>query len=173
MVCSITWEARSLVSVDALVDQYEVAVRARVEELREQAARVAVELAAAERALEHVSITRATLAVVLGERGREAGSAAKADVSGAQARGPARGIGRPATVPVHRPDLAEADLPGEYRRVYLAVRDAARGVRAGELARTLGLEPVPAKVEGLRYKLKRLASHGWILERAPGVFATG
>ena len=155
-----------MVSVDGLVDEYEVAVRARVEELREQAALVAVELAAAEQALEHVSITRATLAFVLRERGPEA------DVSGARAQGPG-GIGRPATVPVYRPDLAEADLPGEYRRVYLAVRDAARGLRAGELARTLGLEPVPAKVESLRYRLKRLASHGWILERAPGVFATG
>jgi hypothetical protein len=74
-------------------------------------------------------------------------------------------------VPAYRPDLAEGHLAGEYRRVYLAVRGVAGGARAKELARALGLEPVPAKIEGLRYKLKRLASRGWILERTPGVFA--
>jgi hypothetical protein len=48
-----------------LLDAHEVAVRARVEELRERAARVAVELGEAKLALEHVVITKATLAMVL------------------------------------------------------------------------------------------------------------
>ena len=74
-------------------------------------------------------------------------------------------------MPAYRPDLAEDRLPGEYRRVFLAVLGAAGGARARELAGALGLEPVPAKVEGLRYKLERLASLGWICESAPGVFA--
>jgi hypothetical protein len=158
---SITWEARSMVSVDALLDEHEAAVRAQVEDLREEAARVAAALAAAEQNLEHALITRATLAAVLSGRGPRDERAAQGPVSG----------GGPAVVPVYRPDLAEDHLPGEYRGVYLAVRGAAGGARAKELAGALGLEPVPAKVEGLRYKLKRLASRGWILESAPGVFA--
>lgn len=160
-----------MVSVDALLDEHEVAVRAQVEELREEAARVASALAAAEQALENVSITRATLAAVLSGRGRGAGRGQQADEPGTQ--GPVSGVGGPATVPEYRPDLAEVHLPDEYRRVYLAVRGAAGGARAKGLAGALGLEPVPAKVEGLRYKLKRLASRGWILESTPGVFAVG
>ena len=158
-----------MVSVDALLDEHEVAVCARVEELREESARVAVALAEAEQALEHVSITRATLAAVLSGSGQGIERAAKADESGAKVS--AGGVSGAATVPAYRPDLAEVHLPGEYRRVYLAVRGVAGGARAKELARALGLEPVPAKIEGLRYKLKRLASRGWILERTPGVFA--
>jgi hypothetical protein len=75
-------------------------------------------------------------------------------------------------VPVYRPDLADVYLLGEYRRVYPAVRAAAEGARAKELARALGLEPVPAEVEELRYRLN-LASRGWILESTPGVFVAG
>jgi hypothetical protein len=156
-----------MVSVDALLDDHEVAVRARVEELREEAARVAVALAAAEQALEHVSITRATLAVVVAGRGQAVERAQDTDEPGREVVGAVA-----ATVPTYRPDLAEAHLPGEYHGVYLAVRGAAGGVRAKELARALGLDPVPAKVEGLRYKLKRLASRGWITEPTPGLFAT-
>jgi hypothetical protein len=61
VVRSILVEA-VVVSVDGLLDAHEVSVRARLEALREQAARVAVELGEAELALEHVAITRATLA---------------------------------------------------------------------------------------------------------------
>jgi hypothetical protein len=67
---SITRDARSMVPVDALLDEQEVALLAQVEELREEAARVAVAPAAAEQSLEHVSITRATLAAVLFGRGQ-------------------------------------------------------------------------------------------------------
>ena len=155
-----------MVSVDALLDDHEVAVRARVEGLREEAARVAAALAAAEQALEHVSITRATLAAVILGCGQPIELAQDTDEPGREAVGVAA-----ATVPAYRPDLSEVQLPGEYRRVYLAVRGAAGGARARELAHALGLEPVPAKVEGLRYKLKRLASRGWIIEPAPGLFA--
>ena len=158
-----------MVLVDALLDEHEVAVRARVEELREEAARVAAALAAAEQALERVSITRATLAIVLSGRGQRADRAQKTDLPGAQ--GPVGGVGGSGAVPAYRSDLVEDRLPGEYRRVFLAVRGAAGGVRVKELASALGLEPIPAKVEGLRYKLKRLASRGWVLESAPGVFA--
>jgi hypothetical protein len=165
---SITLEARSMVSVDALLDGHEVAVRARVEELRERAVRVAAELGEAELALEHVAITRATLAVVVAGPGAapvEQGS----DPPGL-APGEAGGAGGARLVPARRVDLTEAALPADYRGLWLAVCEGGP-VRAGQLAKTLGLEPVPANVEGVRYKLKRLVVRGWLAEREPGVFA--
>ncbi|KIX79628.1 hypothetical protein SF12_03680 [Streptomyces sp. MBRL 601] len=40
-----------------------------------------------------------------------------------------------------------------------------------QLADALGLERVPAKVEGVRSKAKRLASRGWLAEDRPGLFS--
>ncbi|MFD2683790.1 hypothetical protein ACFS5L_02735 [Streptomyces phyllanthi] len=40
-----------------------------------------------------------------------------------------------------------------------------------QLAATLGLELVPAKVEGVRSKAKRLAARGWLAEERPGLFS--
>jgi hypothetical protein len=158
-----------VVSVDSLLDSHEVSVRATVDELRQEAARVAVALGEAERALEHVSITRATLAAVLAGHGAVAGPAQSMDVP--ERESAFDGVGEVVRVPSWRADLTEAHLPAGYRRLWLAVRDAAGPVRAQELARGLGLEPTPAKVEGLRSKLKRLVARGWIAESAPGVFA--
>ena len=76
---------------------------------------MAVALAAAEQALEHVSITGATLVAVLSGRGQGAEQAANADESGA--RGCADGFSGSATVPAYRPDLGEEHLPGGYRKV--------------------------------------------------------
>ena len=158
-----------MVSVDSLLDNHEVAVRATVDELRQEAVRVAVALGEAERALEHVSITRATLAAVLAGHGAVAGPAQGVDVP--EREGAVGGVGEPARVPRWRADLTEAHLPAGYRRLWQAVCGAAGPVHAQELARGLGLEPTPAKVEGLRSKLKRLVARGWVAESAPGVFA--
>lgn len=136
-----------MVSVDGLLDTHEVSVRARVESLREQAVRVAVELGEAELALEHVAITRAALAAVIAGNGGAGIDARYTDV-------PGHGVPGSSLVPVWR-----------------ALADARGPVRAKELAATLGLEVSAAKVEGLRCKLKRLAARGWITESAPGAFA--
>ncbi|MFI6844187.1 hypothetical protein [Kitasatospora sp. NPDC050467] len=40
-----------------------------------------------------------------------------------------------------------------------------------QLAAALGLDPVPAKVEGVRAKAKRLAARGWLAEASPGMFS--
>lgn len=159
-----------MVSVDALLDDHEVAVRARVEQLREQAARVAAELGEAELALEQVAITRATLAMLVAGRGG-AGVEQGSDSLG-QASGVAGEPGGMRLVPQRRVDLTEAALPPEYRRLWLAVCEHGPA-RAGVLAGALGLEMVPAKVEGVRCKLKRLVERGWLAEREPGVFALG
>jgi hypothetical protein len=158
-----------VVSVDSLLDDHEVAVRATVDELRLEAARVAAALGEAERALEHVSITRATLAAALAGHGAVAAPAQGMEVS--ERENAAGGVGEPTRVPQWRAGLSEAHLPAGYRQLWPAVRDAAAPVRAQELARRLGLEPTPASVEGLRSKLKRLVARGWSTEPAPGVFA--
>ncbi|GAA5060796.1 hypothetical protein GCM10023336_37660 [Streptomyces similanensis] len=45
-----------------------------------------------------------------------------------------------------------------------------KGMRCQQLAAALGLRVVPAKVEGVRSKAKRLAERGWIRQVRPGVF---
>lgn len=130
-----------MVSVDGLLDCHEVAVRATVDQLRQEAARVAVALGEAEQALEHVSITRARLAAMLTGHGAAAEPAQGIDAS--ERKSAVRDMGEPAQVPVWRADLTEAHLPADYRRLWLAVRGAVGPVRAQELARGLGLEPTP------------------------------
>lgn len=144
-----------MVSVDGLLDAHEVSVRAKVDSLRERAARVAVELGEAE------------LAVVLfagGGAGVPSHGSESADV-------PGHGVSGPSFVPVWRADLTEAHLPAGYRDLWRAIAAASGPVRAQQLAAALGLEVTAAKGEGLRSKLKRLVARGWIAEPTPGVFA--
>ena len=148
-----------MASTDSLLDAHEVVVRARVEELREQAARVAAELGEAELALEHVVITRATLAVVL------AGGAQDADSGATPQAGTAR-----VPVPTWTAGLDERSLPAGYRELWAVLVKAPDGVRCKAAAVSLGLEPVPKKVEGVRSKLRRMVRRGWAVEAAPGVF---
>lgn len=149
-----------VVSVDSLLDAHEVAMRARVDALGVEAARVAAELGEAQRALEHVAITRATLGALV---------AADA-LADQQPDGVAVCAAEPSHVPVWRDGMGESHLPAGYRQVWQAVIGAGGAVRAKQFAGLLGLETSPAKVEGLRSKLKRLAARGWLVETG-GVFA--
>jgi hypothetical protein len=153
-----------VVSVDGLLDAHEVAVRSRVEALREQAARVADELVGAERALEYVAITRATLTAVLADHDGVDPVEQNTDI-------PQRSAAEPARVPTWRADLTQAHLPASYRELWRAVAGASGPVRAQQLAVTLGFEATAAKVEALCSKLKRLVARGWIAEPVPGAFA--
>ncbi|GAA1963373.1 hypothetical protein [Catenulispora subtropica] len=157
-----------MVSMDALLDAHEVAVRAKVEALREDAARIAAELAEAERAVDDVAVTRSTLAAALA-RGAENTDQAPASVSGDEPV--VDGADGPRLVPRRRPGLTEADLPAVYRPLWRAVTEAEGPLRAGQIACLLGLEAVPAKIEGVRWKAKRLAEHGWITRLGSGAFA--
>lgn len=150
--------------MDGLLDAYEVAVRARVEELRER-------LAEAERDLEHAVITRQTLQFVLAGQGDVAAERVVGTVAD-RAAGPAR-VAKPVEagpVAVRSAGMTEAALAESYRAVWLAVSASDGGMRAGQLCRALGLGSTPAKVEGMRSKLKRLAGHGWLVEPVPGLF---
>ncbi|MFF4748000.1 hypothetical protein [Streptomyces sp. NPDC001268] len=63
-------------------------------------------------------------------------------------------------------------LPADYQRIMSVLESAAgqEGMRCQQLAAALGLPVVPAKVEGLRSKAKRLVERGWALQPRPGVF---
>jgi hypothetical protein len=154
-----------MVSVDGLLDAHEVAVRARVDELRER-------LLDAERDLEHVVITRNTLrAVIAGGMATDfALDSLGPDETGAGQGSVSGGVSEPAVVPPRAEGMSAQALPLSYREVWLAARSNDGGVRAGELARALGLADTPAKVEGMRSKLKRLAERGWAVQTAPGLF---
>lgn len=147
-----------MVSVDGLLDAHEVVVRARVEELRSL-------LVEAERDLEHAVITRQTLQLVLAgqpEAPNAAGDSPVGQGSGSTAES--------RLVVVRGEGMTEAVLPKSYRAVWSAVRASDGGVRAGQLSRALGLGSTPAKVEGMRAKLKRLTERGWLVQPAPGLF---
>ena len=154
-----------MVSVDGLLDAHEVAVRARIEELR-------VQLADAERDLEHVVITRNTLQVVVKGAGLirlpRAGKAVEGAVSD---QAPVTFSGpEPTVVPLRGEGMTEQALPEGYRSMWLVARSAGEGVRAGQLARALELPATDSVREGLRSKLKRMVARGWAVEAAPGVF---
>ena len=74
-------------------------------------------------------------------------------------------------MPAWRPGVGASVLPQAYRDVLEALVDAGRPPRAKQLAVLLGLPAEAAKVEGLRSKLKRLVTRGWLSEDAPGMFA--
>jgi hypothetical protein len=153
-----------VVSTDSLLDAHEVAVRARVEELRCEAARVAAALGEAELVLEHVVITRETLALVL------SGAAALPEAGHGPAAGAAPAAERRVSVPKRVDGLDERVLPDGYRELWAVLAQAPDGVRCKAAAVSLGLEPVPKKVEGVRSKLRRLVRRGWAMETSPGLF---
>ncbi|WP_425585180.1 hypothetical protein [Streptomyces vastus] len=73
----------------------------------------------------------------------------------------------------HRAEGREASvLAPDYERIVSVLESEAgrEGVRCQQLAVALGLEAVPAKVEGLRSKAKRLVERGWARQVRPGVF---
>ncbi|WP_234312175.1 hypothetical protein [Streptomyces griseus] len=78
-------------------------------------------------------------------------------------------------VPHWQKGLVPAVLAPDYRRIMdvLAGGNGACGeaMDCRRLASALGLEPVPAKVEGVRSKAKRLAARGWLAEERPGLFS--
>jgi hypothetical protein len=73
----------------------------------------------------------------------------------------------------HRIDgMAASVLAPDYQRIVSVLESEAgrEGMRCQQLAVVLGLQAVPAKVEGLRSKAKRLVERGWALRVRPGVF---
>ncbi|GFE11942.1 hypothetical protein Scani_82100 [Streptomyces caniferus] len=150
-------------SVMGLLEERERAARQHVEALQ-------AELREAEAVWERFVIARETVGEVLAE------SHGHVDVPVAVSDEPAVPVaaaGPGSVVPVWRDGLAAAVLAPDYRRIMEILTRAVwrRAMDCRQLAAGLGLQPVPAKVEGVRSKAKRLAARGWLAEERPGMFS--
>jgi hypothetical protein len=163
-------------SVVGLLEQHEVAARCRVEGLREEADRIQAELAAAEEEWQEWVIARRRVGTVLAPDGGDI--AVEEAVPGprdADVRSASRQAARARSqVPVWREGLAWSVLSVDYQRILQALADRDQlhqgPLTCQELAVMFGLDAVPAKVEALRSKAKRLVARGWLDERQPGRF---
>ncbi|MEU9150527.1 hypothetical protein AB0D59_08265 [Streptomyces sp. NPDC048417] len=145
-------------SVLGLLEAREKRVREEIAGLREEAERVQAALGEAEGALQRLVDARATVAEVLAEPP----SAVAEPVRGAMTGSP---------VPHRSEGMSTSVLAADYQRIVSVLESAGReGMRCQQLAVALGLQAVPAKVEGLRSKAKRLVERGWALQVRPGVF---
>jgi hypothetical protein len=75
-------------------------------------------------------------------------------------------------VPVWRDGLARSALSVDYQRILAALADRARlgqgPMTCQEMAASFGMDVVPARVEALRSKAKRLVARGWPSRRRAG-----
>lgn len=153
-------------SVMGLLEERERTARQRVEALQ-------AELREAEAVWERFVIARETVGDVLAEPCGD-GDTPPA-VTTEEQPGQVRQAVPGSVVPHWEEGFAPAVLAPDYRRIMDVL--AGGGGRGGEamdcrrLATALGLEPVPAKVEGVRSKVKRLAARGWLTEERPGLFS--
>ncbi|MFG2785968.1 hypothetical protein ACGFY7_50195 [Streptomyces prunicolor] len=157
-------------SVVGLLEQREVAARRRVDGLKEEADRVQAELAVAEREWQEWAIACSRVGEVLAPVDEPAQSHARAEgTSSAPTAARSR-----SQVPVWCEGLAWSVLSVDYQRILTALADRDRfhqgPLTCQELAVMFGLDAVPAKVEALRSKAKRLVARGWLAERQPGRF---
>lgn len=143
-------------SVPGLLEAREV--REEVARLQEEAERVQVALVEAESRLARLADARGTVAEALAEPPEVVVEPVASAVTGS-------------VVPRWAEGMTASVLPPEYQRIMSVLEsEADRGMRCQQLATALGLQAVPAKVEGLRPKAKRLVERGWALEVRPGMF---
>jgi hypothetical protein len=168
-------------SVVGLLEQRELSVRRRVDELREEADRIQAELAVAEREWKEWAIARSRVGEVLApadETGQDHAVADRTAPTAAEQAGKAPRVPEAAKarsqVPVWRQGLAWSALSVDYQRILKVLADRARlgqgAVTCQEMAAEFGMDVVPARVEALRSKAKRLVVRGWLTEPAPGQF---
>lgn len=153
-------------SVLGLLEAKESAAREAVERAREEAARIAAVLDEAERALERLVIAREAVVEVLAEPVVKAVDVVEAGAGSAAMAG--------SPVPPRSEHLTSAVLAPEYQRIISVLESGAEGrgeMRARDLAAALGLELVPAKIEGVRSRARRLADRGWITRHQSGEFS--
>ncbi|MGO9219176.1 MAG: hypothetical protein ACLP5E_15650 [Streptosporangiaceae bacterium] len=137
-------------------------LRSRIEELSEDLARA--EAQASRRAIASEEVMRvleepAAAEPPAGQDGAPAGRPRPAPPVGAVA------------VPPWQEGAEASVLPQSYQDLLEVAAGAGRPLRAGEFAAAAGLPADKAKVEGLRSKLKLLASRGWLAPVPGGLFA--
>jgi hypothetical protein len=166
-------------SVVGLLEQRELGARRRVDELREEADRVQAELAVAEREWKEWVIARSRVGEVLApvdetEDHARTERAMPAEGPAEEASSASRAAKPKSQVPMWREGLAWSVLSTDYQRILQALADRHRlhqgPLTCQEMAVLFGLDAVPAKVEALRSKAKRLVARGWLAEQQPGRF---
>ncbi|MET9663698.1 hypothetical protein [Streptomyces sp. NPDC006510] len=162
-----------MASVLGMLEERETAARVRVEGLREEVARLAAVLEAAEIELDRRVIAREELvdALAVSAAGTTAVTEAEQEIVPSPAPVPG------SIVPPWREGLPVTVLAPDYQRI-LGVLDerqpAGQGpLKAREIAVGLGLQTTSAKVEGVRSKARRLAERGWLVQEASGAFSAG
>ncbi|MEU4352372.1 hypothetical protein [Streptomyces sp. NPDC023838] len=165
-------------SVVGLLEQRELTARRRMDELREEADHINAELAVVEREWNEWVIARSRVGEVLAPGGDAADPDAAEDLP---ERGEppvpsgSSGAAKPkSVVPMWRAGLAWSALSLDYQRILQALADRDRlgqgPLTCQEMAACFGLDPVPAKIEALRSKAKRLVARGWLAEPTSGRF---
>ncbi|WP_067479803.1 hypothetical protein [Nocardia amamiensis] len=153
----------------------EADARQRAQGLRERIAELSQQLATEELLLSRLQVTRETMVEILGAAVDLDAPVALDDADADSSEPmPESGGGSPigvVLVPRRGPGMESSVLPEDYQDVLDVLTDAGRGLRAGHIAAALGLEVAPAKVEGLRSKLKRLVARVWLNEQTPGLFS--
>ncbi|MFJ9033961.1 hypothetical protein ACIRQP_36885, partial [Streptomyces sp. NPDC102274] len=164
-----------MTSVMGLLEEREVAARQRVESLRDELDRLVAELEEAEAAQNRLVIARETVSQVLSESGEPKDVQVSGDARPIEPQPATPGaVSRPA-VPMRREGLDVTVLSPDYQRIMHVLADRERSGEGPaicrQLASALDLELVPAKIEGVRSKAKRLAARGWLVENTPGSFS--
>jgi hypothetical protein len=168
-------------SVVGLLEQRELVARRRVDELREEADRIQAELAVAERDWKEWAIARSRVGQVLAPADENGHGHGQADRTAPAVDGQAGEVSpapeaarTKSQVPVWREGLAWSALSVDYQRMLTALAERARlgqgPMTCQEMAASFGMDVVPARVEALRSKAKRLVARGWLAEPAPGRF---
>ncbi|MER5918364.1 hypothetical protein ABT124_51195 [Streptomyces sp. NPDC001982] len=170
-------EGCAVASVLGVLEERETAARVRVEGLREEVARLAEALEAAEIELDRRVIAREELVEALAASVAETTAVTVPPTGAGQATAPWSAPVPGSTVPPWRDGLPVTVLAPDYQRILGVVEErapAGRGpLKAKEIAVGLGLETTPAKVEGVRSKARRLAERGWLLQETSGMFSAG
>lgn len=166
-------------SVVGLLEQRELTARRRMDDLREEADRIQAELVVAEREWNEWVIARSRVDEVLspgeGDAGDPGASEEPSDRGEPPAQpAPSEAVKSKSVVPMWRAGLAWSALSADYQRIVQVLADRDRlgqgPLTCQEMAGCFGLDPVPAKIEALRSKAKRLTARGWLVEPAPGRF---
>ncbi|MFE4800286.1 hypothetical protein ACFRFL_35990 [Streptomyces sp. NPDC056708] len=168
-------EGCAVASVLGMLEEREAAARVRVEGLREEAARLAEVLEAAEIDLDRRVIARVELVEALAASAAETTAVTETEAEQETALSPVPVPG--STVPPWRDGLPATVLAPDYQHILGVLeewRSAGKGpLKAKEIAVGLGLGTTPAKVKGVRSKARRLAERGWLLQETSGMFNAG
>ncbi|MGA5499320.1 hypothetical protein ACPCSP_33935 [Streptomyces cinereoruber] len=166
-------------SVVGLLEERELTARCRVDALREEADRIQAELVAAEREWSEWIIARSRVGEVLSPTAGDTAGPDTAEKLSDRSEPPAppttsKAAKPKSVVPMWRAGLAWSALSADYQRILQALTHRNRLGRGPltcqEMATCFGLDPVPAKIEALRSKAKRLTARGWLAEPTPGQF---